>query len=270
LNETVEVSVDGGIARIALNRPEVRNAFNAEMIRDITMVFEGFHLRRDVRIIILRGNGPTFSAGADVSWMRASLDFSREENVAEARRMSSMFAAIEAAPQPVIAAVHGACLGGGLGLIAVCDCVISADDVEFGFTETKLGIIPAVISAFVLPKIGESWARALFPTGERFGADLARHVGLIHWIVAYDQIDAVLARKVEEFLGAGPEAVREAKRLVLEARHMSLEERREFTAQRIATVRARSEGQEGLRAFLEKRQPSWRVSPSLESNQLDR
>lgn len=261
MNQTVEVSVDGGIARIALNRPDVRNAFNAEMIRELTLVFEGLHARRDARLIILSGNGPTFSAGADVSWMRASLDFSQEENVAEARRMSSMFAVIEAAPQPVIASVHGACLGGGLGLVAVCDCVISADDVVFGFTETKLGIIPAVISAFVLPKIGESWARALFPTGERFGADLARLIGLVHWIVARDQLDTMLGAKVEEILGAGPEAVRAAKRLVLDSRHMSPEERRESTAQRIATVRAGSEGQEGLRAFLEKRQPSWRVSP---------
>lgn len=259
--ETVELSVQDGVARVALNRPAVRNAFNAEMIRDLTVVFEELQTRTDVRLIILSGYGPTFSAGADVSWMRAGLEYSRDENVADARRMSSMFAAIEAAPQPVIARVHGACLGGGMGLVAVCDCVIAADDTVFGFTETKLGIIPGVISAYVVPKIGESWARALFPTGERFGASLARQIGLVHWIVAADQLDTMLGAKVQEILGAGPRAVREAKRLVLDIRRLSAEERRELTAQRIATIRTGTEGQEGLRAFLEKRQPAWRESP---------
>jgi methylglutaconyl-CoA hydratase len=261
VNQSVEVSLEGGVARVALNRPEVRNAFNAEMIGDLTRVFEDLRERREVRVIVLSGNGLTFSAGADISWMRASLDFSREENVADARRMSAMFAAIEETPQPVIACVHGACLGGGMGLIAVCDCVIAADDVVFGFTETKLGIIPAVISAFVLPKIGESWARALFLTGERFGPDLGRDIGLVHWIKANDQLGSMLDLKIRELLSAGPEAVRAAKQLVLDARHISKDDRREFTAQRIATLRASAEGQEGLHAFLERRQPSWRVSP---------
>jgi methylglutaconyl-CoA hydratase len=260
MNQSVEVSLAGGVARVALNRPAARNAFNAEMIGDLTRVFEELHERREVRVIVLTGNGPTFSAGADVSWMRASLDLSREENVADARRMSSMFAAIEETPQSVIACVHGACLGGGMGLIAVCDCVIAADDVTFGFTETKLGIIPAVISTFVLPKIGESWARALFLTGERFGPELGRLIGLVHWIETNDQLGSMLDVKIQELLSAGPEAVRAAKQLVLDARHVSLDERREFTAQRIAAVRASSEGQEGLRAFLERRQPSWRDS----------
>jgi methylglutaconyl-CoA hydratase len=258
--DTVQVSIDGGVAQVALNRPEVRNAFNAEMIGELTFGFEGLGERDDVQVIVLSGNGPTFSAGADVSWMRASLEASREENVAEARQMSAMFAAIEGAPQPVVASVHGACLGGGMGLIAVCDCVVAADDVVFGFTETKLGIIPAVISAFVLPKIGESWARALFPTGERFGSDLAQRIGLVHWIVPGDGLHSMVGAKVREIVGAGPKAVREAKRLVFDSRQLSLEERRELTAQRIAAVRTGPEGQEGLRAFLEKRGPAWRQS----------
>jgi methylglutaconyl-CoA hydratase len=258
VNVTVEVSLEGSVAWVALNRPAVSNAFNADMIAEITGVFEDLHTRNDVHLVVLTGNGPTFSAGADVAWMQASLDFSREENVADARRMSSMFAAIEEVPQPVLARVHGACLGGGMGLIAVCDCVIAAEDTVFGFTETKLGIIPGVISAFVLPKIGESWARALFPTGERFGASLARQIGLVHWIVAADQLDIMLGAKIQELLGAGPSAAREAKRLILDTRRVSLDERRELTAQHIATVRTGTEGQEGLRAFLEKRQPAWR------------
>jgi methylglutaconyl-CoA hydratase len=169
-----------------------------------------------------------------------------------------MFAAIEGSPQPVIARVHGACVGGGMGLLAVCDCVVAADDVVFGFTETKLGIIPAVISAFVLPKIGESWARALFPTGERFGADLAQRIGLVHWVVALDELDSTVNAKLRELRDAGPTAVREAKRLVFDSRGLSREERRELTVERIAGIRAAPEGQEGLRAFLEKRLPSWR------------
>lgn len=257
---TVEVSLAGGVARVALNRPGVRNAFNAEMIGELTQVFEDLGKSQEARVIVLTGNGPAFSAGADVAWMQASLDFSREENVADARRMSAMFTAIEETPQPIIARIHGACLGGGMGLIAVCDCVVAADDVVLGFTETKLGIIPAVISSFVLPKIGESWARALFPTGERFGADLGRRIGLVHWIETEDQLDSMVEAKIREILNAGPEAVRAAKRLVLDARRITLAERREYTAQQNALVRASAEGQEGLRAFLEKRHPAWRVS----------
>jgi methylglutaconyl-CoA hydratase len=258
VSETVRVEIEDGIGRVALNRPEVRNAFNAEMIAALTHAFEDMRTREDVRAILLFGGGPSFSAGADVSWMQASLQFSREENVTDARRMSAMFAAIEQAPQPVVARVHGACLGGGMGLIAVCDCVVTATETVFGFTETKLGIIPGVISAFVLPKIGESWARALFTTGERFGADLAQQIGLVHWIAAEADLDSVVEDKLRELLGAGPNAVREAKRLVIDARRLSLEDRREMTAQRIAVVRTGPEGQEGLRAFLEKRRPAWR------------
>jgi methylglutaconyl-CoA hydratase len=258
VSETVRVEIEDGVARVALHRPEVRNAFNAEMIAELTRVFEDMRRRDEVRSILLLGDGPSFCAGADVSWMQASLEFSREDNLADARRMSAMFAAIEAVPQPVVARVHGACLGGGMGLIAVCDCVVAADDTIFGFTETKLGIIPGVISAFVVPKIGESWSRALFPTGERFGADMAQRIGLVHWIAAREDLDSVVETKLREVLAAGPQAVREAKRLVIDARGLSLEDRREMTAQRIAAVRTGPEGQEGLRAFLEKRRPSWR------------
>jgi methylglutaconyl-CoA hydratase len=228
------------------------------MIEELTLAFDTLRERDEVRVIVLAGSGSTFCAGADVNWMRAGLESSRADNVVDAGRMSAMFAAIEGSPQPVIARVHGACVGGGMGLLAVCDCVVAADDVVFGFTETKLGIIPAVISAFVLPKIGESWARALFPTGERFGADLAQRIGLVHWVVALDELDSTVNAKLRELRDAGPTAVREAKRLVFDSRGLSREERRELTVERIAGIRAAPEGQEGLRAFLEKRLPSWR------------
>jgi methylglutaconyl-CoA hydratase len=191
--------------------------------------------------------------------MRASLEFSAEENMEDARRMSDMFHAIDSFPAPVVGRVHGAALGGGMGLIAVCDIVIAAEGTTFGFTETNLGIIPAVISRFVLPKIGESWARALYLTGERFGPDLARQIGLVHWVVAAEDLDSAVDAKVSELLTSGPQATRAAKALVARSRGLDSFAMRELTAERIAAVRTSPEGQEGLRAFLEKRRPGWHV-----------
>ena len=257
MTETAQLSVDGRVARVALHRPEVRNAFNAAMIRDVTELFGHLRARADIDLVILSGNGPAFCAGADIVWMRESLERTSEENVEDARRMSAMFEAIDAVPQPVIAAVHGACLGGGMGLIAVCDSVIAAEDAVFGFTETKLGIIPAVISAFVLPKIGESWARALFPTGERFGVDMAQRIGLVHWIAPAEDVSTAVDARVREARSAGPQAMRAAKRLVADLRRLPPDDWTDVTARRIAEIRTSAEGQEGLRAFLQKRRPSW-------------
>ncbi len=241
---------------VALNRPEVRNAFNARMIGELTEVFTALSAS-DTRAILLRGNGPLFSAGADVTWMRESLAFTAEENLEDARRMSDMFAAIDTCLKPVVARIGGAALGGGMGLAAVADIVVADSETVFGFTETRLGIIPAVISRFVLPKIGESWARALFLTGERFGAELARHIGLVHWIAAAGELDAVVDAKVNDLLGAGPAAAVEAKALISAARGETAAGLRELTVQRIAALRTSPEGQEGLAAFLERRPPSW-------------
>lgn len=245
------------MAVVALNRPDVRNAFNARMIGELTEAFSALSTS-DARVVLLRGNGPSFSAGADVTWMRQSLGFSTEENLEDARRMSDMFATLDTCRKPVVARVQGAALGGGMGLAAVADIVVADSDAVFGFTETKLGIIPAVISRFVLPKVGESWARALFLTGERFGAELARHIGLVHWVAAPDDLDAVVEAKVSELLGAGPSATEEAKALIAASRDETSAGLRELTAQRIAALRTSAEGQEGLGAFLERRAPSWR------------
>jgi methylglutaconyl-CoA hydratase len=254
----LEVQGEGPVVTVALNRPEVRNAFNAEMITALTAVFAELASRPDLRAVVLRGNGPSFSAGADVNWMRASLDYTPEENFSDALRLSDMLYAIESLPAPLVARVHGAALGGGMGLLAVCDIVVAARDTVFGFTETKLGIIPAAISRFVLPKIGAAWARALFLTGERFDADLAVRIGLVHWVVEPDQLDQTVRQKVEELLGGGPRAVREAKALVAGLGSRDPTTWRTYTAERIAELRASPEGQEGLRAFLEKRRPAWR------------
>lgn len=261
--QTIEIDHDGPVTTVALNRPEVHNAFNALMIAEVTEAFSQLPARSQTGVVVLRGNGSSFSAGADVNWMRASLEFSREENLEDARRMSAMFAAINSLPRPVIARVQGAALGGGMGLLAVCDIVVAAQDCHFGFTETKLGIIPAVISPFVLPKLGESWARALFLTGEQFGPELARHIGLVHWIADSSELDSVVESRVRELLSSGPEAVQAAKELVAGVlSRPQIGERREYTAQRIAEVRTSAGGQEGLRAFLEKRKPAWRETGS--------
>lgn len=259
MNETIELEIHGQVATVWLNRPSVRNAFNAEMISDLTDTFTDLSARDDIRVVELRGHGPSFSAGADISWMRSSLEFTEEQNEADALRMSDMFAAIDGAPQVVIGRVHGAALGGGMGLLAVCDIVIAAEGTTFGFTEAKLGIIPAVISRFVLSRIGASWARALYLTAERFGPDVARQIGLVHWIVPADDVDECVRAKIREVLASGPEAIRVAKRLIAEASGMQSGELREYTASAIARVRTSTEGQEGLRAFLEKRRPNWLV-----------
>lgn len=255
--ETIEVGKSGPVATVTLHRPEVRNAFDARMIAELTAVFGDMGWATDTRVVVLRGAGASFSAGADVNWMRASLDFSHDENLADAARMSEMFQTIDSCPLPVVARVHGAALGGGMGLLAVCDVAVAASDTTFGFTEARLGIIPAVISPFVLPKIGESWARALFLSGERFGADLAQRIGLVHAVAPPDELDNLLEQKVNDLLTSAPHAIAAAKRLIAEARGQEWANLREHTAQRIAELRTGTEGQEGLRAFLEKRRPAW-------------
>lgn len=260
--ETLTVSRKGAVVTVTLNRPTVHNALNAVLIGELTAAFEALAQDESVHVIVLAGNGRSFSAGADVTWMRESLTLSEEENIRDALRMSDMFAAIDQAPQAVVARVQGACLGGGMGLIAVCDIVIAAEDVQFGFTEVRLGIVPAVISRFVLPKIGTSWARRLFLTGERFDAARARDIGLIHEIVSPDHLDRALHEAIEALHASGPRAIREAKALISGLQELPAHSARGFTASRIAAVRTSPEGQEGLRAFLEKRPPGWAAGDS--------
>lgn len=245
----LRVARDGPLLRVAMARPDRRNAFDAALISDLTAAFADVG---DARAVVLSGEGASFSAGADIEWMRASVDLSHDENVADALRLRAMLDAIDGCPAPVVAPVQGHALGGGCGLIACCDAVVAAPDAVFGFSEVKLGIVPAVISPFAVAKIGPSWARRLFATGERFGAELALRIGLVHE-VAEDPV-ASAERIVEELLTAGPAAAREAKRLARAP--LSAAE----TAASIASHRASPEGQEGLRAFLEKRPASWRAT----------
>jgi methylglutaconyl-CoA hydratase len=262
VSELARFERDGPVARVTLSRPEVHNAFNAQLIRELTTAFNAFGAEPPdgLRVVVLAGDGKSFSAGADVEWMRGSLALSLEENAADAARMHAMFLAIDLCPVPVIARVQGAALGGGMGLCAVADIVLASAEATFGFTETKLGLLPAVISPFVLAKIGESHARALFPSGERFGAERARQIGLVHEVLEGEAaLDTRLRAVVDELLGAGPTALRGAKALVRDLRGLTAAEARRHTVQHIAEQRTSAEGQEGLTAFLEKRPPSWRA-----------
>ena len=251
----------GVVARVTLNRPEVHNAFNADLIGELRQIFRKLDDEPPdrLRAVVLAGNGPSFCAGADVTWMRASLGLSKEQNEQDAMVMAEMFDAIDRCPVPVIARVHGASLGGGMGLCAVSDLVIAESGAKFGFTETRLGILPAVISPFVIAKIGETHARALFPTGRRFDATRALRIGLVHEVVeGEDALDAAVDSAIADLLAAGPTAARAAKAIVREVRGLPHESTRWHTARRIATQRTSAEGQEGLRAFLEKRETAWK------------
>jgi methylglutaconyl-CoA hydratase len=245
--QALRIDRDGKLLRVTLARPERRNAFDAQLIRELT---EAFSDVGDARAVLLAGEGPSFCAGADVEWQRSSIDLTYEENVEDALRLHGMMSAVDACPAPVVARVQGYALGGGSGLGACGDVVVAARDATFGFTEVRLGIIPAVISPFVFAKIGPAAARHLFLTGERFDAEAALRIGLVHEVT--DELDSAIDRKLGEILKSGPEATRAAKRLARERPDDG-----EELARLAASLRAGAEGQEGLRAFLEKRHPSW-------------
>jgi methylglutaconyl-CoA hydratase len=242
----LRIEREGPVLRVTLARPEVRNAFDAALIAELQQAFADVG---DARAVVLAGEGTSFCAGADVEWMRSSVELSYEENVQDARRLRQMLETVDDCPAPVVARVHGHALGGGAGLVACADIAITAGDAAFAFSEVKLGLIPSVISPFVLGKIGPSAARRYFVTAERFDAATALRIGLVHEIA--DDLDSATDRVVAELLSAGPEATRAAKRLVLERPDGLATERR------IAERRTSEEGQEGLRAFLDKRKPVW-------------
>jgi methylglutaconyl-CoA hydratase len=250
---SIEVERDGAVLRITLARPDRRNAFDATLIGELA---EAFVDVGRARAVLLVGEGQSFCAGADVDWMRTSARLSYDENVADANAMRRMFESIDACPAPVVVRVQGHALGGGAGLVAAADIAIAAPDAVFAFSEVKLGIIPAVISPFALAKIGPGDARRYFLTGERFDAATALRIGLVHDVAA--DLDAAVEHVVGELLTAGPHAARWAKRLVRE-RPEGPE-----TARWIAERRTSEEGQEGLKAFLDKRSPSWRADQEPE------
>ncbi len=253
--ETLSVETRGPVTTVRLQRPEVRNAFDETLISELTQAFGA--IPEATRAVVLTGEGPVFCAGADAAWMKKSKEYGEEENARDAAAMATMLRAVEECPKPVIGRVRGAALGGGSGLAAACDIVVAEEGAQFGFTEVRLGIIPAVISTFVLPKIGWGAARRYFLTGERFGAREAQALGLVHEVVSPDALDARVDALIAELLRCGPRAVEAAKRLLREVAGLSREKAIEHTVQSIARLRVSPEAQEGLGAFLEKRKPGW-------------
>lgn len=242
----LRISRDAGVLRVTLARPETRNAFDAALIAELA---EAFVDVGKARAVVLAGEGPSFCAGADVEWLRSAAELGYEENLADANALRRMFEGVDGCPAPVIALVQGHALGGGVGLVACADIVLAQPAAVFGFSEVKLGIVPATISPFALAKIGASAARRYFATGERFDAATALRIGLVHELA--DDLEAALERVLAELASAGPKAARAAKRLVLD-RPDGPE-----TSRLIAERRTSPEGQEGLRAFLERRKPDW-------------
>ena len=254
----LKVDIQKNVALVLLNRPDVHNAFNDDLIKQVTETFTELGQRDDVRAVVLAGSGKSFCAGADLNWMKRMVQYSYEENLADARAVGRMFFAIATCPKPVIARVHGAALGGGAGLVAACDIGIAVESVQFGFTEVKLGIIPAIISPFVIAKIGPGRAREFFITGERFLAPIAMNIGLIQHVVSHDlALDALVESKISQILTSAPGAVAAAKELVFSMAAHTLENSLVFASEMIARARAGQEGQAGMRAFLERQKPPW-------------
>lgn len=246
----------GAILRLTLNRPEVRNAFDEEVIAALTAAVSAV-TEPALRAVVLAGTGSVFCAGADLAWMSKAIAYTQRENLSDAEDLARMLERIDTLPVPVVGRIQGAALGGGVGLAAVCDIVIAAEDAVFALSEVKLGILPAVIAPYVIRKIGVSAARELFLTGARFSAARARELGLVHEVVPADRLDEAVERRVEEIRSAGPRAIEVAKALIRALAGAHPDDVIGLTTQTIAKQRVSDEGQEGMRAFLEKRKPGW-------------
>jgi methylglutaconyl-CoA hydratase len=254
---SILVERDGPALRLTLNRPDVRNAFDDEVIASMTAAVTAVAHDATIRAVVLAGSGKAFCAGADLAWMAKAIAYEHRDNLTDAEDFARMLERLDSLGLPVIGRVHGAAFGGGVGLAAICDIVVAADDAVFALSEVKLGILPAVISPYVLRKIGVSAARELFVTGSRFSAARAREIGLVHEVVPAADLDAAVARRVAEVLTSSPAAIAAAKSLIREIAYKHPDDVIGFTTNSIAAQRVSPEGQEGMRAFLEKRKPSW-------------
>ncbi|MCX7974007.1 MAG: enoyl-CoA hydratase/isomerase family protein [Candidatus Aminicenantes bacterium] len=255
--ETILLNIDPPIAYLFLNRPEVHNAFNAIMIRELSQALEEIKQRSEIRVLILSGKGKSFCAGADLNWMREIINYSFEENLRESRQLAELIYQLDQMPLPTIARINGATIGGGNGFQAACDLAIACDEAIFSLSEVKIGLVPAVISPYVIRRIGESRARQYFLTGERIIASKAEEIGLVHQCVPTAKLDEAVSEAVNLLLTSGPTAIARAKDLIHKVSKMSIEEAKEYTARIIAELRISPEGQEGMSAFLEKRKPRW-------------
>jgi methylglutaconyl-CoA hydratase len=254
----LKIDIRKNVAFVVLDRPEIHNAFNDELVKSVTDAFAELGRRNEVRVVVLAGNGKSFCAGADLNWMKRMVQYTYEENLADARAVGQMYLAIAKCPKPVIARVHGAALGGGAGLVAACDIGVAVESVQFGFTEVKLGIIPAIISPFVLARVGPGRAREFFITGERFLAPVAMNIGLIQHVVSHEPaLDALIDSKISQILTSAPGAIAAAKELIFGVAARTLESSLDFAAEAIARARASKEGQRGMQAFLDHQKPPW-------------
>jgi methylglutaconyl-CoA hydratase len=248
---------ENGLATVSLNRPELHNAFDPAMIDELTSCFNDLAADSSVRIVVLTGAGRSFCAGADLQWMRDSLAWSYDENLADAERLTAMYETIDSLPKPLVGRINGPAIGGGAGLVACCDIAIAVEGATFGFTEVKLGLLPAVIARYVVSKIGSGHARALFVTGARFDAGRALSLGLVHRVVPAGDLDTAVQATVDELWTSGPLAAADAKALLAVLARLTEGERRAYTVAAIAAARTGAEGQAGLAAFLDKRSPPW-------------
>jgi methylglutaconyl-CoA hydratase len=257
VGDSITIDQSGPVLTVALNRPDQHNAMNPAIIAGLTDLFAALPSRDDVRVVVLTGNGRSFCAGADLAFMRAAADYTFEQNVADGRAIFDLMLAVDRCPQPVVGRVNGPAIGGGAGLVSCCDVVVAVEQATFAFSEARLGIVPAVISPFVLARMGPSHARELFLTGERFDARRAQAIGLVHYVVSAADLDAVVAERVGKLLQAAPGAQAAIKELIHTVAFRPQESVRDYTAETIARRRASDEGREGMSAFLEKRKPWW-------------
>jgi methylglutaconyl-CoA hydratase len=258
MSQTLQQETAGGVARIRLHRPELHNAFDAALIADLTVALAAAGGDASVRVVVLEGAGPSFSAGADLHWMRGMAQAGEAENREDALALAHLMRTLDELPKPTVARVHGAAFGGGVGLVACCDIAIGVPEAKFGLTESRLGLLPAVISPYVMAAIGRRHARRYFATAEVFDAGEALRIGLLHQVVPAEQLDAAMEHQIELLLRAGPLAAAGAKRLVREvAAHADGARHDADNAALIARLRVSPEGQEGIAAFLEKRSPIW-------------
>lgn len=256
--KTLKVVEDRRVVSVTLDRPDVHNAFNDELIDEAIELFESLAERDEIRAIVLRSDGKNFCAGADLNWMSRMVSYSRDENIRDSAQLAKMFAVMNESPIPLVGRIQGAAIGGGVGLVSVCDVVIAEAGAKFGLSEVKLGILPAVISPYVIRKIGESHARALFLTGERFDAERALRIGLVHRIAeGLDALDALVDETLDQLRTSGPQAVRHCKRLIEYVAHHEIGDSVPYTIDAIAERRVSDEGQQGMGSFLNKEKAAW-------------
>ena len=255
--ETLEIHKEKDVVTVRLNRPEVHNAMNEKLMKELTSCFKELSSDDAIRIIVLTGNGKSFCAGADLNWMKSMAKYSKEENIQDSRLLLDLYETIYSCPKPVIGRINGHAFGGGIGLVAVCDITIALPGLKFAFSETNLGIIPSVISTYLVRRIGLSNMRRLFITGERFISEYAKETGLIDYVVPEEDFDAEIKKYAKWLHSSGPKSIVEIKNLVDKCQKMDAEDYKEFTVEKIAELRTSDEGQEGINAFLEKRKTKW-------------